>query len=394
MQWNIFWKRLLISMLLAFAVFMSLLAYRLGAALKATRTALGDCERLENLQQVVESDYYEKADTETLMDGALKGYVSALEDPYSGYLTPGEYQQWQSSEAGVSVGIGVTVMLTEDGSGLQIVSVEDPSPAKLAGLQVDDVITGVDGETVADLGYQEAVNHVRGEVDTSVELTVQRGETEWKKTVQRKEIEVVSAYGVMLENQIGYIRIASFKENTVEQFQTALQNLLKNGAKALVFDVREDGGGLVAALEKIVDPLLPEGDIATATYNNGETKLLVHSDANELQLPMMVLVNGNTASAAELFTASLKDFGKAEVIGEQTFGKGIMQNTVEMKDGGAVTLTVATYQTTRGECYHGVGITPDVVIKEDYEIIDFDHPNPDNDAQLKQAMELLDGKLK
>ena len=393
MQWNIFWKRLLIGVLLAFAVFMSLLAYRLGAALKATQTALGDCERLEDLQQVVESDYYEKVDTETLMDGALKGYVSALEDPYSGYLTPGEYQQWQSNEAGVSVGIGVTVTLTEDGSGLQIVSVEDPSPAKLAGLQVDDVITGVDGETVADLGYQEAVNRVRGEVDTSVELTVQRGETEWKKTVQRKEIEVVSAYGVMLENQIGYIRIASFKENTVEQFQTALQNLLKNGAKALVFDVREDGGGLVAALEKIVDPLLPEGDIATATYNNGETKLLVHSDANELQLPMMVLVNGNTASAAELFTASLKDFGKAEVIGEQTFGKGIMQNTVEMKDGGAVTLTVATYQTTRGECYHGVGITPDVVIKEDYETIDFDHPNPDNDAQLKQAMELLDKKM-
>ena len=241
MQWNIFWKRLLIGVLLAFAVFMSLLAYRLGVALKATQTALGDCERLEDLQQVVESDYYEKVDTETLMDGALKGYVSALEDPYSGYLTPGEYQQWQSNEAGVSVGIGVTVTLTEDGSGLQIVSVEEPSPAKLAGLQVDDVITGVDGETVADLGYQEAVNRVRGEVDTSVELTVQRGETEWKKTVQRKEIEVVSAYGVMLENQIGYIRIASFKENTVEQFQTALQNLLKNGAKALVFDVREDG---------------------------------------------------------------------------------------------------------------------------------------------------------
>lgn len=394
MQWSSFWKRLFIGILLAFALCMSLLAYRLGMALKATQAALGDCERLENLQQVVESDYYDKVDMETLMDGALKGYVGALEDPYSGYLTPGEYQQWQSNEAGVSVGIGVTVTLTEDGSGLQVVSVEDSSPAKIAGLQVDDVITGVDGKTVVDLGYQEAVNHVRGEAGTSVELTVQRGETEWKKTVQRQEIEVISAYGVMLENQIGYIRIASFKENTVEQFQTALQNLLKNGAKSLVFDVREDGGGLVAALEKVIDPLLPEGDIATATYNNGETKLLVHSDANELQLPMMVLVNGNTASAAELFTASLKDFGKAEVIGEQTFGKGIMQNTVEMKDGGAVTLTVATYQTTRGECYHGVGITPDVVIKEDYETIDFNHPDPDHDAQLKQAMELLDAKIK
>lgn len=393
MQRSSFWKRLLIGVLLAFALCMGLLAYRLGMALKATQAALGDCERLKNLEQIVESDYYKKVDKEKLMDSAMKGYTNGLEDPYSGYLTPGEYQQWQSNEAGVSVGIGVTVTLTGDGSGLQVVSVEDPSPAKLAGLQADDVITGVDGEKVVDLGYQEAVNRVRGEAGSSVELTVQRGETEWKKTVQRQEMEVISAYGVMLENQIGYIRIASFKENTVEQFQTALQNLLKNGAKALVFDVREDGGGLVVALEKVIDPLLPEGDIATATYNNGETKLLVHSDANELQLPMMVLVNGNTASAAELFTASLKDFGKAEVIGEQTFGKGIMQNTVEMKDGGAVTLTVATYQTTRGECYHGVGITPDVVIKEDYETIDFDHPNPDNDAQLQQAMELLEKKM-
>ena len=120
----------------------------------------------------------------------------------------------------------------------------------------------------------------------------------------------------------------------------------------------------------------------------------MHSDANELHLPMMVLVNGNTASAAELFTASLKDFGKAEIIGEQTFGKGIMQNTVEMKDGGAVTLTVATYQTTKGECYHGIGITPDVIIQQDYETIDFDHPDPDHDAQLQQAMELLAEKIK
>ena len=228
---------------------------------------------------------------------------------------------------------------------MQIVSVENPSPAKLAGLQADDIITAVDGETVADLGYQ-----VRGEANTSVELTIQRGKTELKKTVQRQEMQVTSAYGTMLENKIGYIRIASFKENTVEQFQNALNQLLKQGAKGLVFDVREDGGGLVAALEKIVDPLLPAGDIATATYQDGTTKVLVHSDANELNLPMMVLVNGNTASAAELFTASLKDFGKADVIGEQTFGKGIMQNTFELPDGGAVTLfgTGCTVETGNG----------------------------------------------
>ena len=393
MQKRTFFKRLFVGLLLAIIVCMGVVIYRLQASLYAVQTALGDNQRISVLEQAVSDNYYESVDDSKLMDGALKGYISALDDPYSGYLTNEEYHQWQSNEAGVSVGIGVTVTLTEDESGLQIVSVENPSPAKLAGLQADDIITAVDGETVAVLGYQEAVSHVRGEADTSVELTIQRGKTELKKTVQRQEMQVTSAYGTMLENKIGYIRIASFKENTVEQFQNALNQLLKQGAKGLVFDVREDGGGLVAALEKIVDPLLPAGDIATATYQDGTTKVLVHSDANELNLPMMVLVNGNTASAAELFTASLKDLGKAEVIGEQTFGKGIMQNTFELPDGGAVTLTVATYQTTKGECYHGVGITPDVIMEEDYEKVDFDHPNPEQDAQLKQVMELLQSKI-
>ena len=340
MQKRTFFKRLFVGLLLAIIVCMGVVIYQLQASLHAVQTALGDNQRISVLEQAVSDNYYESVDDSKLMDGALKGYISALDDPYSGYLTNEEYHQWQSNEAGVSVGIGVTVTLTEDESGLQIVSVENPSPAKLAGLQADDIITAVDGETVADLGYQEAVSHVRGEANTSVELTIQRGKTELKKTVQRQEMQVTSAYGTMLENKIGYIRIASFKENTVEQFQNALNQLLKQGVKGLVFDVREDGGGLVAALEKIVDPLLPAGDIATATYQDGTTKVLVHSDANELNLPMMVLVNGNTASAAELFTASLRDFGKAEVIGEQTFGKGIMQNTFELPDGGAVTLTV------------------------------------------------------
>ena len=254
MQKRTFFKRLFVGLLLAIIVCMGVVIYRLQASLHAVQTALGDNQRISVLEQAVSDNYYEAVDDSKLMDGALKGYISALDDPYSGYLTNEEYHQWQSNEAGISVGIGVTVTLTEDESGLQIVSVENPSPAKLAGLQADDIITAVDGETVADLGYQEAVSHVRGEADTSVELTIQRGKTELKKTVQRQDMQVTSAYGTMLENKIGYIRIVSFKENTVEQFQNALNQLLKQGAKGLVVDVREDGGGLVAALEKIVDP--------------------------------------------------------------------------------------------------------------------------------------------
>lgn len=202
MQKRIFFKRLFVGLLLAIIVCMGVVIYQLQASLHAVQTALGDNQRISVLEQAVSDNYYESVDDSKLMDGALKGYISALDDPYSGYLTNEEYHQWQSNEAGVSVGIGVTVTLTEDESGLQIVSVENPSPAKLAGLQADDVITAVDGETVANLGYQEAVSHVRGEADTSVELTIQRGKTELKKTVQRQEMQVTSAYGTMLENKI------------------------------------------------------------------------------------------------------------------------------------------------------------------------------------------------
>ena len=160
----------------------------------------------------------------------------------------------------------------------------------------------------------------------------------------------------------------------------------------MIFDLRDDGGGLVSALEKILDPLLPEGEIAIATYRDGTTKTLVESDATECSLPMTVIVNGNTASAAELFTASLRDFGKASVVGMQTFGKGIMQVTQSMPSGGALTLTVATYQTTKGECYHKVGIKPDEIVEAGEDAVDYSDPNSEKDPQLKKAIEMVQAK--
>ncbi len=193
----------------------------------------------------------------------------------------------------------------------------------------------------------------------------------------------------MLDGQIGYIRIDSFKDNTPEQFQAIYDKLIQDGAKALVFDLRDNGGGLVRSLEKVLDPLMPEGDIAVATYRDGTTRTLVTSDAGECDLPMAVLVNGNTASAAELFAASLHDFGKGKVIGMTTFGKGIMQNTQQLPNGGALTLTVAKYRTVRGECYHGVGITPDAEVEAGEEKVDYDNPNSKTDPQLAAAIQAV-----
>lgn len=346
--------------------------------------------RLIELAAAVEEDYYTDVDEDAAMDGALKGYVDGLDDPYSQYMTAEEYESYQTNNSGVTVGIGVTVSETEDGY-LQIVGVTEDSPAEAAGIEVDDEIIAVDGEDVAELGYEEAVNQVRGEEGTTVTITILREDTTFDLEVTRQSIDVASCWGQMLDNNIGYIRISSFKENTPDQFEEIYEELLEEGAEGFIFDVRDDGGGLVSALEEILDPLLPEGEIAVATYKDGSTKTLVESDDESCDLPMVVLVNENTASAAELFTASLSDFNDATVVGVTTYGKGVMQVTEELPDGGALTITTATYQTTVGECYHGVGITPDEEVEID-EAYDIDYENPDvtGDAQLAAAMALFE----
>lgn len=343
---------------------------------------------LAQLEHAVDQTYYKDVDENAVMESAMKGYVAGLDDPYSQYMTSDEYAAYQTSEAGQTIGIGVTVSQTEEGY-LEIQDVNTDSPAKEAGLQKDDLIIKVDGHDVAEMGYEGAVNAVRGDPDTKVTLTIKRGDETFDQDVTRKSMEVTSAEGKMLDGKIGYITIRSFKENTPDQFQAIYDQLIADGAEALVFDLRDDGGGLVSALEKILDPLLPEGKIAIATYRDGTTETLVESDATECNLPMAVVVNENTASAAELFTASLQDFGKGTVVGITTFGKGIMQVTRQMPSGGALTLTTATYQTTKGECYHGIGVKPDVEVEAGDTAVDYENPNPDTDPQLKKAIEIV-----
>ena len=198
----------------------------------------------------------------------MKGYVAGLDDPYSQYMTSEEYQAYQTEEAGQTVGIGVTVTQTDEGY-LQVEEVNADSPAEKAGMQQGDILTKVEGEDLAELGYAGALSKIRGEAGTTVQLTIQRNGDTLELDVERQNIEVTTAEGQMLDGQIGYIRISSFKGNTPEQFQAIYDRLVQDGAKALIFDLRDDGGGLVSALEKILDPLLPEGEIAIATYRDG-----------------------------------------------------------------------------------------------------------------------------
>lgn len=385
-------KKSAVPYLLAAAVIaLGLLSLTLYQRNRMLEQEIAENSRMAELEQYVEQNFYQDVDEDAAMDGALKGYVAGLGDPYSVFLTPEEYGEWQVKESGTSVGIGVTVQ-AEAETGMLVIEVTADSPAEKYGVQVGDIIIAVDGKPVSELGFENAVAAVRGEAGTEVTLTLQRGAETLDCTIVRGEVVTITAFGQMLEGNVGYIRISAFRENTDEQFTEAMEALLDAGAESLIFDVRGNGGGLLTALEDTLDPLLPEGIIATANYGDGTVKNIVESDAQELDIPMAVLINENTASAGELFAAALHDFDKAFLAGVTTFGKGVMQDTRTVS-GGAVTLTVATYQTVRGECYHGVGVSPDyeAVLEEGY-VIDFNAPDPEEDAQLRIAWENLPQK--
>ncbi|MCM1506168.1 MAG: S41 family peptidase [Ruminococcus flavefaciens] len=337
---------------------------------------------LQAMDTFVHENFYGDIDENDINDGILKGYVSGLGDRYSKYLTADEYVDEKSENAGELTGLGLT--LQEDESGyIKIAGIMLNSPVSETDIQADDLIVSVNGNDVLETGFEKSINLMSGTDGTEVTLTVRHDGADKSYTLTRRPIEVVTVTGEMLNGYIGYIKITGFKQNTSQQFIDVLERLTLNGAKGIIFDVRENGGGLLTSLEECLDPLLPEGIIATAEYSDGHSETIVYSDESEINLPMVVLVNGHTASAGELFTASLKDFGKAEIIGSQTYGKGVMQSTTEMSNGGAVILTIAEYKTTRSECYDDIGITPDYVVEN----------TDDTDEQYNKAVEIITSKI-
>ena len=334
---------------------------------------------LQVLDSYVRENYFGDIDENTLSDGIMKGYVSGVGDKYSRYLTAAEYLTEKNENSGELVGLGLT--LAEDASGyMRISEILEDSPAFDSGLLTGDIITAIDGLDVKEAGFSEGMDAMRGTEGSPITLTVRRDGKSDDYTFIRRSIEVKTVKAEMLGSQIGYIKITGFKQNTPDQFISALERLTANGATSLIFDLRDNSSGLVTALQECIDPLLPEGVIATAEYKDGHTETIVYSDDSELDLPMVTIVNENTASAAELFAAALRDFGKAPIVGSQTYGKGVLQETNEMDNGGAVILTVAEYKTANSDCYDGIGLTPDYQVENEDENVD---------AQYNKAVEIL-----
>ena len=334
---------------------------------------------------------YEK---EEVLDSAMSGMISGLGDRWSYYLSPERYQAEQERRANSYVGIGVTVDYSSE-EGLTIQAVTEGGPAQEAGLTPGEIITAVDGQSIAGDKRYEATELIQGKENTAVILTLLGTDGESREAeVTRRSIETDPVSYEMLENGTGYIRVENFFRRSADQVKTAVEDLQNQGAKALVFDMRDNGGGYLDELIPMLDSLLPEGPIFRTRSRSG-TEKIEESDAECVDLPMAVLVNGDTYSAAEIFAAELQEWGAAVVVGTPTSGKGYSQQLYPLFNGGAVGISTAEYFTGEGKSLVGTGLTLD----REYHLSQTDEARRqagglplEEDGQLQAALELLEGQ--
>ena len=347
--------------------------------------------KLDQLQRLIENCYIEEADPVLLTDAAAEAMIAATGDRWSYYIPANEYAAYLENSENAYVGIGITITVAHDGSGLQIMEVNSGSSAEEAGLQVDDVITAIEGQSAADMTTTEARNLVRGKEGTLVELTLWRQGQTLTISVIRRKVEVQVAAGVLLEDNVGLVTIENFDDRCASESIAAIESLLEQGADKLIFDVRNNPGGYAHELVKLLDYLLPEGDLfRTVDYRGKES--VDRSDADCLDIPMTVLVNGDSYSAAEFFAVALQEYGAAAVVGEKTTGKGHFQSTFQLNDGSAVALSIGKYFTPKGISLEGVGITPDVEVIVEPETADeiyYGQLPPEEDPQIQAALDVL-----
>ena len=349
-------------------------------------------DKINEITKKMDLYYYEDYDEDEIRNGLLHGLVEGIGDPYSVYYTKEEYEDLSIKTTGTYYGIGAG--LRQDPKTMQVTvnKVYKGTPAEESGLLKDDVILYVDDIEATSMELSKLVLNIRGEEGTSVHLKIYRESTAetLEFDVERRNVELPSVESRVLEDGIGYIQISEFQKNTAEQFDTHLKGLMQQGVKGIVVDLRDNPGGLLGAVTEILDELLPEGLIVYTEDKYGKRDEY-KSDANSIDIPMVVLVNGNSASASEIFAGAVKDYGYAKIIGTKTYGKGIVQTILKLGDKDALKITTAKYFTPNGNYIHGVGIEPDIEIE--YEVPENKVYNQETDNQLKKAVEVLKEEL-
>ena len=345
--------------------------------------------KLEELKSLITEKFIAEADVVQMEDAAAKAMVESLGDRWSYYIPASQYEAHMEQMNNAYVGIGVTIQQEE--GGMRIMEVQAGGPAEEADIRVEDLLTAVDGTDIRALSTAETRDLVRGKEGTQVVITLERDGVTLDKTVTRRKLETPVARGEMLSGNVGLVTIENFDARCAEETRQVVDSLLEQGAKALIFDVRNNPGGYADELVKVLDMLLPEGEVfRTVSYTGKEQ--VDYSDADCLGLPMAVLVNENSYSAAEFFAAALQEYDKAIIVGQQTVGKGYFQNTFRLSDGSAVGLSTGKYFTPQGRNLAGVGVTPDVAVPVDDETgarIYYNRLTPEEDPQIQAALEQL-----
>ena len=389
-----------LSALLTLQITSSYLGNKHKEELAAAYESVAGYEKFVEADQLFRSLYIKDVDDEELMDGILAGYVYGSGDKYAAYYPADEFEQYMEDLSGDTQGIGVSVIFNAEYNAIEIISVMPESPALEAGVLPGDIVVfvglGDDAESVAELGYYGALAKLQGKAGTTAEFTVARGAnlTEYVDfSIERgyvKEMTVTSHVDA-LDPTVGIVKITSFDLGTPQQFADAFNGLIAEGCNKFVVDVRYNPGGELTSICAVLDPLLPKGPVIRTIDKTGKEETVYESDANALDVPIAVLVNESTASAAELFASALQDYGKGIIVGVQTYGKGSMQTVRQLSDGSAISVTYRYYCPPFSDNYDGVGVTPDIVVELDealkekniYKITD------EEDNQLRAAVEAL-----
>jgi len=372
-------------------VLVALLSAALSVSLVLGLSEKKEQSKLDALEELILDKFIGELDQTFIEDAAADAMVNALGDQWSYYVPADQVADLMEQRNNAYVGIGVTITVNEDQTGLLITQVTAGGSAEEAGLLTGDVIVAVAGKPVAGQALDEIKNQIRGEEDTQVEITVERGGKQITAMVTRKQIKTAVATGKMLKNKIGLVRIVNFNENCKTETIAAIKQLLAKGAEKLIFDVRFNGGGSASEMVGVLDYLLPEGPLFRTEDYAGKVTV-ENSDEKCLELPMAVLVNGESYSAAEFFAAALSEYEAAIVIGEQTTGKGYFQYTYMLPDGSAVGLSTGKYYTPNGVSLAQKGIMPDVMVPVDAETANAIYAGtlePEVDPQIQAAVKAL-----
>ncbi|MBR2698530.1 MAG: S41 family peptidase [Clostridia bacterium] len=346
--------------------------------------------RLDEVRDILMTQYYQPLDEETLLTGAIRGMTKAVGDVYTFYYTPEEMQRESEDEQGRYRGIGVLIERSADGY-IEVVRVYPDSPAELAGLKVGDLIYSVDGKLVGGLrgkNYEDGVKLIRGEENTTVRLGILRGKETFETDVMRADVNISYASYQLLGDDVGYVSVSQFSGDAADRFDEALGYFKGHNARGMIIDLRNNPGGFLTEVNRIADRILPKGIIVYIQDRDG-VRTDYYSDADMYDIPMVVLVNRMSASASEILAASVQALDRGKVVGVTTYGKGIVQTLKTFdSDGAGMQYTTSSYYDAQGRSINGVGVTPDVEVALEGDRVPMD-PDPESDNQLAKALEVL-----